>query len=61
MAHFHFCLILYFETLCHAADITLKWDPNTEPDLEGYMLYYKTGSSGERYDFLKTCRVKLHI
>jgi len=27
-----------------AADITLAWDPNTEPDLAGYKVYYGTAS-----------------
>lgn len=29
-----------------AEDITLRWDPNSEPDLGGYKIYYKVGSSG---------------
>jgi len=37
-------------TLAHSAEVTLAWNPNTEPDLAGYKLYYKTGSSGEPYD-----------
>lgn len=31
-------------------DVTLGWDANTEPDLAGYRIYYKTGSSGDPYD-----------
>jgi hypothetical protein len=31
-----------------AKRVTLAWEANTEPDLEGYRLYYKTGSSGDR-------------
>jgi chitinase len=32
-------------------DITLKWHPNTEPDLAGYNVYYKIGTyGGEPYD-----------
>ena len=34
----------------YAMDITLQWDTNTEPDLAGYEVYYKTNSSGEPYD-----------
>jgi len=34
----------------YAMDVTLQWDANTEPDLAGYKVYYKTGSSGEPYD-----------
>lgn len=33
-----------------AADANLAWDPNTETDLAGYKIYYKTGTSGEPYD-----------
>jgi hypothetical protein len=33
-----------------AADITLKWDANTEPNVAGYKIYYKIGSSGPPYD-----------
>ena len=32
------------------AEISLAWDQNTEPDLKGYKIYYKTGSSGAPYD-----------
>ncbi|MGD8449156.1 MAG: hypothetical protein PVF36_07965, partial [Desulfobacterales bacterium] len=31
-------------------DITLAWGSNSEPDLAGYYIYYKTGSSGAPYD-----------
>jgi len=31
-------------------DVTLQWDANTEPDLCGYEIYYKTGSPGKPYD-----------
>jgi hypothetical protein len=33
-----------------AMDITLQWDANLKPDLAGYKIYYKTGSSGSSYD-----------
>ena len=33
-----------------AADVNLTWDSNTESDLEGYKVYYKTGSSGVPYN-----------
>ena len=33
----------------YAKDVTLQWNPNTEPDLAGYEVYYKTGSSGSPY------------
>lgn len=34
----------------YALDVTLQWDANNEPDLAGYSVYYKTGSSGEPYE-----------
>jgi hypothetical protein len=33
-----------------SAEVTLSWDPNTESDLAGYKMYYKTGASGTPYD-----------
>jgi len=30
-------------------EVSLEWDPNTEPDLEGYKLYYGSGSGN--YDY----------
>jgi hypothetical protein len=35
-----------FQQPVWAKDITLAWDPNTEPDLAGYKIYYKPGASG---------------
>ena len=32
----------------HAAEVTLAWDPNTEPDVAGYKVYY--GSGSRNYD-----------
>jgi len=41
-----------------AKRVTLAWESNMEPDLEGYRLYYKTGSSGgSGPDELRWCRV----
>ena len=40
-------LFFFFITPSYAAtDVTLQWNANEEPDLVGYRLYYKTGSSG---------------
>ncbi len=47
---FLFLFFLSFQTLCFAADVTLRWDENTESDLAGYKLYYKADSSGSPYD-----------
>ena len=32
------------------SSVTLSWAANSEPDLAGYYLYYRTGSSGDPYD-----------
>ena len=44
--------LLFFFALSqsYALDVTLQWDANTEPDLDGYKVYYKTGSSGPPYN-----------
>ena len=45
-------LILSFSMLyssAYSAEVTLQWDPNTEPDLAGYKIYYDT-NSGAPYD-----------
>ena len=39
-----FLLPLSLSALAQAAQVTLAWDPNTEPDLAGYKLYYGTSS-----------------
>jgi len=44
-----FSLILFSQTLIYAADVTLAWSQNNEPDLSGYYIYYKTGTSGAPY------------
>jgi hypothetical protein len=44
-------LILTFSaTYAHSAEVTMAWDPNTEPDLAGYKIYYKTEFSGPPYN-----------
>ena len=43
-------ILFYFQSSSYAADITLKWAANTEPDLAGYKIYYKNGFSGAPYD-----------
>ena len=42
-------ILFCFQSLNYAADITLKWAANTEPDLAGYKIYYKSGFSGAPY------------
>jgi hypothetical protein len=49
----HVGLVVLFSTffsanLAAAAEVTLAWDANTEPDLAGYKIYYDT-SSGPPY------------
>jgi hypothetical protein len=36
--------------IAHAYDPAFAWDANTEPDLAGYYIYYKTGASGAPYN-----------
>jgi chitinase len=46
-------LSLFFPPSIYAAyttDVTLAWGSNSEPDLGGYFIYYKTGSSGAPYN-----------
>ena len=40
-------LLLYFQTSIYAANISLMWDANTEPDLDHYVVYW--GTSTENY------------
>ncbi len=37
-----------------AVSVTLGWDSNTEPDLEGYVVYRNTGSPGPPYNYSDT-------
>jgi hypothetical protein len=36
-------LLLTLEGSSYALDVTIAWDPNKEPDLAGYLVYYDTG------------------
>ena len=42
-------ITLFFPHSIYAADVTLAWSGNSESDLAGYYIYYKTGSSGAPY------------
>jgi hypothetical protein len=44
-----FCML--FGTVVFAAEVTLAWDPNIEPDLSGYTVYYAVGAPGPPYDY----------
>ena len=41
-------LLFWFLTPCYARDVTLTWD--TDPSVDGYLLYYNAGSSGPPYN-----------
>jgi len=43
-----------FQSICLANKVTLGWDPNPEPDLEGYVVYRNVGSPGPPYKFSDT-------
>ena len=46
-----FFVLLFFcyVTSGYAADVTLKWTPNNEPNLAGYMVFYR--QEGQSYDY----------
>lgn len=54
MASIRFCLLcagfIAVGANGHAADVTLAWDPNREPNLIGYGVYYTQGADGPPYD-----------
>lgn len=41
-------------TVADAAKVTLGWDSNPEPDLEGYVIYRNAGNPGPPYDYATT-------
>ncbi len=43
-------ILALFATPAHSDDVTLAWDPNSEPDLAGYRVYYKEAFSGPPYN-----------
>jgi len=60
-ALFLFCLIVpaillfpVFSSICLAKVVTLGWDANPEPDLEGYIVYRNVDSPGPPYKFSST-------
>ena len=46
---FSLCFILFSVAYAYSAQVTLAWDPNTEPDLDGYRIYY--GYSSRAYEY----------
>ena len=56
-----FCLIVpaillfpIFAPICLAKVVTLGWDANPEPDLEGYIIYRNVDSPGPPYEYSST-------
>jgi hypothetical protein len=43
-----------FAPMCLAKVVTLAWDANPEPDLEGYIIYRNVDSPGPPYDYAST-------
>ena len=43
-------IIIGPKSLAYTADVTLAWTGNAEPDLAGYYIYYKSGTSGAPYN-----------
>jgi Ca-dependent carbohydrate-binding module xylan-binding/K319L-like, PKD domain len=42
-------VFLFIVTSGYAMDVTLQWDPNSEPDLAGYRLFYR--GEGQSYNY----------
>jgi len=57
-----FCLLFFplalslgpWASVADAANLTLGWDSNPEPDLEGYVVYRNVASPGPPYDYSST-------
>jgi hypothetical protein len=45
-----FVFAVLFAFSAYAANVTIGWDPNEEPDLEGYKVYRNLGSPGPPYN-----------
>lgn len=45
-----FLSVLFYSNLVSAAEVTLAWDANTDPDVAGYMIYY--GFAARDYDYV---------
>ncbi len=59
---FFLCLLFFplalsfgpWASVADAANVTLGWDSNFEPDLEGYVVYRSAASPGPPYDYSNT-------
>ena len=47
-------LAVFLAAPSYAVNITFGWDPNEEPDLEGYKVYHNIGSPGPPYKYRAT-------
>ena len=47
---FGFLITLLWSTSVLSTEVTLAWDPNSEPDLNGYSVYFRKDSPGPPYD-----------
>ncbi|MGB5850613.1 MAG: hypothetical protein WBH40_19140, partial [Ignavibacteriaceae bacterium] len=43
-------IIIGPKSLVYSANVTMAWSANTEPNLAGYYIYYKNGTSGPPYN-----------
>jgi hypothetical protein len=43
-------ILICFQTYAFAYSLTFEWDPNTEEDLAGYIVYYGTSSREYNHD-----------
>ena len=53
-AHCALAFLLLIINACPAlsADLTIAWDPNSEPDVSAYGIYIRKGAEGPPFDFL---------
>ena len=54
VAHCTLALLLLAIIACPAlsTDLTIAWDPNSEPDVSAYGIFIRKGAEGPPYDFL---------
>jgi len=45
-----FLIVLFLESSANAQQINLKWAPNSEPDLDHYVVYWGTASRNYEYN-----------